>query len=68
MSERKSLSFGKQELQEALIEYAARHLGVPFPLRHEIEVHGQIMATGESICTVTLEHIENVVVLSTRTR
>lgn len=65
MTEPVQLKVTKQMLQDALVEYTARRLGVAYPLEHSIEAHFIATSMGrddDALFTVTVEHIENVVV------
>jgi hypothetical protein len=59
------LSVTKEMLQDALVEYTARRCGVDYPLQHSIEAHFVATSMGredDALFTVTVEHVENVVV------
>lgn len=64
-SDKRVVKISRNEMQEALIMYAAGKSGTKYPLKHSIELNGILTLMGgneddELFCTVTLEHLPNV--------
>ncbi len=62
------VTISRDELHEALVMYAAGKSGMKYPLRHSIKLNGSLVLMGsdadeDKFCTVTLEHLANVVPL-----
>lgn len=64
-SDKRVVKISRNEMQEALIMYAAGKSQTKYPLKHSIELNGILTLMGgneddELFCTVTLEHLPNV--------
>lgn len=67
-SQPREVTISRTELHEALVMYAAGKSGMKYPLRHSIKLNGSMVLMGsdadeDKFCTVTLEHLANVVPL-----
>lgn len=66
MSSPVKVPISRAELNEAIIMYAAGKSGMKYPLKHSVEINGILTLMGgdddgDTFCTVTLEHLENVI-------
>ena len=54
--------FSKDDLHQALIYYAAKKLGLPFPVQGKAEIQGVWTMLGDGpVVVVNIEHLSNVV-------
>lgn len=60
----KQVTITREEMQQAIVYFAARKSGTPYPLKHTITLNGSLVLMGgdgtDNFCTVTIEHLANV--------
>jgi len=70
MSEPVQVTISRDELNEAIIMYAAGKARMKYPLKHSVKINGILTLMGSDdddlFCTVTLEHLDNVTPIGKR--